>query len=153
MPYIYFAENSDIVEIKPSKLTNAGDGLFATKSIKKDEFICWYSGVYLSKEFIENGYYESDYLFQPRGRNKLVIDASDPNSCYGRYINDSLSKMKKNSDFESYADTHSAAIIATKNIRKGSEIYISYGNNFWREPRLYNKLSVADKQHVDDDDT
>jgi SET domain-containing protein len=79
------------------------------------------------------------------------IDASDPNSCYGRYINDSLSKKKQNCDFESYKDIHSAAIVATKNIKKGSEIYISYGINFWKEPRLYDKLSVADKQYVDND--
>ena len=91
-----------------------------------------------------------------RGRD-LVIDAADPLSCIGRYINDSLSlNLKKtNSRWKTYDNTHSAAIISTKDIRKGSEIYIKYGLKFWTEPKRYDKLST--KEFVDnreeDDDT
>ena len=52
MPFIYFGENSDIVEIKESKISGAGQGLFAKKKIKKGDFICWYYGVYVDRAMV-----------------------------------------------------------------------------------------------------
>lgn len=138
------AENSDIVNIKKSKILNAGDGLFAKIKINKGEFICWYTGVFIDRDVVANEYYDSDYLFTPRG-NGLIIDAADPLSCFGRYANDSLSKRKTNAKFVSYSDINSAALIASKNITKNSEIYISYGDDYWLDERRYNILSNEDK--------
>ena len=149
MPFIYFGENSDIVEIKESKISGAGQGLFAKKKIKKGDFICWYYGVYVDRASVENGYYESDYLLTLRGQD-LVIDASDPLSCYGRYINDSLSMKKTNSSFVSYENTYSAGVKAIKDIKKGDEIYISYGIEFWEEPSRKNKLSQNDREYIEE---
>ena len=149
MPFEYFGENSDIVKIKKSNIPNGGKGLFATKSIKKGDFICWYFGVLIEASFVENGYYDSDYLLKSPNTN-LVIDANDPKSCFGRYINDSLSLQKNNARYEFYDDTTSVGIIATKNIKKSEEIYMSYGADYWLENRRYNLLSNTNKQYVDD---
>ena len=151
MPFIFFGENSDLVEIKTSKLRNAGNGLFATKNINKGEFVCWYFGALIEKDFIENGYYDSDYLLSNPHSN-LIIDAEDQNSCFGRYINDSLSLKKNNCEFVFYTDTTSAGVIATKNVKKGDEFYMSYGLDYWREDRRYNLLSDKNKKYIDDRD-
>ena len=152
MPYIHFGENSDIVEIKNSKIANAGQGLFAKKRIKKGDFICWYFGVLVEKDFVDNEYYDSDYLLK-NPFNNLIIDASDPNSCFGRYINDGLGEFSSNSKFDFYEDTTSGAVIATKNIKKGDEIFISYGMTYWNEPRRYNLLSQRNKEYLANRDT
>ena len=151
MPYIYMGENSDLVHIKTSKITNAGDGLFTLKKINEGDFICWYIGCYVDKAMVINGYYDSDYLFTCRG-GKLVIDAADPLSCFGRYANDSLSKRKTNCKFVTYENSFAAALIATKNIRKGAEVYVTYGSVFWLEPHRFNKLSASDKAFVENYD-
>lgn len=151
MPYTFFGENSDIVELKPSKIAGAGTGLFAKKRIKEGQFICWYFGVLVDKDMVDNGYYDSDYLLKNPNPEKsdLIIDAHDPLSCFGRYANDSLHLRKNNSDFEFYTDIYSASLVATKNIKKGEEIYVSYGSEFWREPRRYNMLSDEDKEYLE----
>lgn len=149
MPYTHFAENSDIVELKPSKIAGAGTGLFAKKRIQEGQFICWYFGVLVDTDMVENGYYDSDYLLKNPNKPDLIIDAEDPLSCFGRYANDSLHLQKNNCYFEFYRDINSASLVATKNIKKGDEIYVSYGINFWREPRRYNMLSEEDKGYLD----
>jgi uncharacterized protein len=150
MPFIFKAESSEIVEVKHSKIRGAGQGLFTKKAIKKGEFLCHYFGVYVDKDSVQNGYYDSDYLLQERG-NDLIIDAADPLSCLGRYANDSLSRKKTNSIFKFYNNTYGASINASKAIKKGEEIYVSYGSEFWKEEHRYNILSAADKRHIDND--
>lgn len=152
MPFIYFGENSEVVEIKNSKITDAGKGLFAKKKIKKGDFICWYFGVLIEKDFVLNEYYDSDYLLS-NPHNELIIDAADPSSCYGRYINDSLGLKKNNAEFIFYDNTFSAGVIATKNIKKGEEIYLSYGMEFWKEERRYNALSKRNREYIDNRDS
>lgn len=147
MPYSHFCESSDLVEIKNSNIPNSGQGLFAKKRIKKGDFICWYFGVLIENSVVENGYYDSDYLIKNPFTN-LIIDAEDPLSCFGRYINDGLGNSQNNSKFDFYEDTTSGVIISTKNIKKGDEIYISYGMDYWTEPRRYNMLSQRNKDYL-----
>lgn len=152
MPFHFFGENNDNVEIKQSKIKNAGRGLFATKNFAKGEFICWYFGCLIEKDFVENGYYDSDYLLHNPHHSDLIIDAEDEKSCYGRYINDSLGLKKNNCEFNFYTDTTSVGIIATKNIKNGDEIYISYGIDFWREDRRYNLLNKRNRDYINNRD-
>ena len=149
MPYTHMGESSEVVEVKKSKLKKAGKGLFAKKKIKKGEFICWYAGVYVNKDTVHNGYYDSDYLWEFEDSD-LVIDAADPLSCLGRYVNDSLSLGLTNANVIDYDNVHAGAIMATKAIAKGTEIYITYGPEFWTEERRFNKLNKDDKQFVED---
>lgn len=148
MPFTFFGDNNKTVELKDSKIVGAGTGLFAKKKFKKDEFICWYFGVLVEKDLVENEYYDSDYLLKNPYHLDLIIDADDPLSCFARYANDSLSRKKTNSRFEFYVDINTASLVATKDIKKGDEIYVDYGTEFWLEERRYNKLSNEDKAYV-----
>lgn len=147
MPFTHFAETNNDVEVKASSINNAGDGLFATKDFKKGDFICWYNGVFIEPPVIENGYYDSDYLLKIPGSD-LYIDAEDPLSCYGRFINDGLSKKNSNCKFIDYDDVYAAGVIATRKIKQGDEIFVSYGHDYWIEPRRNQKLSQKDKDYV-----
>ena len=79
------------------------------------------------KDQVHNGYYESDYMLEDPAHD-FIIDAADPKSCLGRYANDSLSMKKSNCKFAFYDDPFSGYLQATKAIKKGEEIYVSYGN-------------------------
>lgn len=147
MPFTYFAENSDIVEIKQSKIPGAGLGLFAKKAIKKNQFICWYGGVYIEKETKTNGYYDSDYLLT-FPEKEFAIDAADPLSCFGRYCNDGFNK--NNAEFTCFDDSVKGGVIATKSIRKGSEIYASYGSVYWTDDEKFALLSPVNQQYLRD---
>lgn len=149
MPFTHMAEKSDIVEIKKSNLKKAGKGLFVTKKLKKDDFIAWYTGVYIDKETVDRDYYDSDYLWAFEGSD-LIVDAADPLSCFGRYANDSLNKGLTNARIVQYDDIHSGALLANKAIPKGSEVYITYGPEYWLEKRRFDKLNSEDKQFIKD---
>ena len=135
MPFIFMGETTNDVIIKESKIRGAGMGLFANKSFRKGEFICWYTGVFVLKEHVEQQYYKSSYLYQ-YPNSPFIIDAEDPLSCYARYANDSLSLRKNNADFDKFVDVPSAHLVAIKAIRKNAEIYVSYGPEFWQDNHL-----------------
>jgi len=159
MPYIYASEGDTVVEVKKSKLPGAGKGLFAKMhGLKKGDSVALYFGVSVWKDQIDRGYYASDYLLRKRG-HPWIIDGADPLSCKGRWINDSLSLEKTNAEFVFppmvEGGSFHAEIHLTKNVRKGTEIYISYGPTFWEDMRRHNSpgytnLSQGDKNYIED---
>jgi hypothetical protein len=149
MPFIFTPDgNDDNVEIKKSKIPRAGKGLYAKKDFKRGDFICWYMGYLIENDMIVNGYYDSDYILKLPDKN-LYICAEDVNSCFGRYINDGLSKYNSNCIFETYTDIYSAGIKAKKKINKGDELYLTYGTDYWKEKKRYDILKIADKLFID----
>jgi hypothetical protein len=147
MPFIYPTEPETKCEVKKSRIPNAGMGLFAKQRIEKDEMICWYGGVFVEKKVIDNGYYDSDY-FLSRPGSDMILDAEDPMSCLGRYANDGLSFRQNNADFGFIDGERTGYLYATKNIRKGSEIYCGYGANYWTEPRRNALLTLENQEFI-----
>ena len=130
MPFTVMNENNNNVKIKQSSIVGAGNGLFANKKFKKGDYICAYSGVLVDNEVVNRGDYISQYIYQHYNGN-YAIDADDELSCYGRYINDSLSKRKTNCEFNQHKDSDYAYVRAVKNIKKGDEIFVKYGPEYW----------------------
>jgi len=106
-------------------------------------------GYLIPTDMVENGYYDSDYMLKFPDKD-LYICAEDEKSCFGRYINDGLSKYNSNCIFESYTGIYSAGIKAKKKIKKGDELYLTYGSDYWKTNSKYDKLKIADKQFIDD---
>jgi uncharacterized protein len=139
MPFLQRIEDEtpeDVhVVIKKSTIKGAGKGIFAKHDIKKGITVAQYIGVMVPMYFVDLNFYDSDYIFQSINE-LLAIDANDPLSCYGRYANDSLSQMKINVKFTKAMNEDGAKLIAIKDIKKGDEIFISYGYNYWSGERL-----------------
>ena len=142
------------VEVKPSKIKQAGLGLFATKKFKVNEIICSYEGELILSEIAESENYHSDYLF--RINNDWTIDGEDFNSSFGRFINDPIfikktnciirANYKLNSDKKRIYDL-SASVIATKIIKENEKIYVSYGNTYWINETNFESLNY--KQQIE----
>jgi hypothetical protein len=123
-------QNNELgLEVKTSLIPNAGLGLYALKDFKKGDIIDYYRGKIITTS--EN---------QPNNRyilevnSKYLVDGSDPQSSMIRYANCCRTKDRpKRNNCQLNASKPFPKAIATKNIKKGSEIYLNYGPSYWKE--------------------
>lgn len=120
--------------VKRSKLPGAGKGLFTTKRIRKDEKIVEYRGEIIDwKEYEKRVKEDKDgYLFYIN--KQRCIDAYNTPQYKARYANDAagLSRvkgLKNNAVYEIFGDK--CYIVATREIKAGEEIFVSYSKDYW----------------------
>jgi len=122
------------LEIKPSKIENAGMGVYALEPIPKGA-----SGVYKGvKKSLKKGnpyyswiVYEYDEETGETKSNKelFLLDATNKNSSnWTRYVNCGMKKRYNNMSCMQKFDK--IYYYATKNIKKGSELFIDYGKEY-----------------------
>jgi len=117
--------------VKESTLPGSGKGLFTNVDIEKDTLIIEYVGRQTTwkevKDDADNGY----IYFNNRNH---VIDARRHRSALARYANDAagLSRVKGVLNNCTYKVLKGKVYIkAIKNIPAGSEIFVSYGKDYW----------------------
>lgn len=123
------------LRIKPSQISNSGDGLYTTVDIKKGQRIGFYDGKKMS---------HAAYKANPSGYGltldrKTIVDAKSTQSGPMRYINHCRTTNKRSGQCKGnnakYAPNHRKkriSVKATKKIKAGEEIFASYGRNYWR---------------------
>jgi SET domain-containing protein len=120
------------LEIKKSILPAAGKGLFTKTAIPKGTRIVEYKG--RSTTWKEVKYdYKNGYIYTIDAEH--VIDAKTYKKALGRYANDArgfttLRGITNNSRY--VVDGLKVFIEATKDIPAGSEIFVSYGKEYWQ---------------------
>ena len=121
-----------------------GNGLFAKRNIPAGSVICWYSGTCAMKLDPNN---TSDFILDVEWTNPdtkatevWYLDAINPNTSAGRWANDAINtEFENNARYESGPlvqhpkdkDTYYVFVTATRDIWKGEEIFISYGDPYW----------------------
>ena len=133
------------LKVADSTIKGSGKGLFTLMDIKKGTKIIQYTGTLMSA----TQYDKNDTGYGASVSKSRVIDASSTQSTLGRYANDcrAANIRKKecrgtNARFSvSYKKDQDPAvwIKATKNIKKGSEIFISYSRYYWKESEKFNE--------------
>jgi SET domain-containing protein len=118
--------------VRMSKLPNAGRGLFTRVDIAKGARIVEYKGRIRSWREVKEQDGINGYLMYIN-RN-VVIDAMPAIKTLGRYANDALGLvriegLKNNSEYVS--EGNRCYIEATRNIKAGEEILVSYGRAYW----------------------
>lgn len=127
-------------QIKPSTLKGAGKGLFTTKPIKKGDIVVEYKGEILSWKQVKKRYpdlSQIDYIFHA-GPNHWVDAALTPKE-FARYANDAkgVSKVKTiRNNAEYQVIKRKPYIVATRNIPAGAEIFVDYGDSYWKNHYL-----------------
>ncbi len=129
--------------VKKSTIPGSGKGLFINRDVKKGERIVEYLGEIINwKECdVRVDKDEGGYVFFVN-RNKC-IDAFHTPEALARYANDAkgLSKVKgltNNCVYEVYKKN--GWIKAVKDIKAGSEVFVSYGAEYWRDIRYNIKI-------------
>lgn len=127
------ASKEDGVRVKKSNIPQAGKGLFAEKDFKKEEKVTDYCGERLTKQQLDQRYDEDETAqYAVQMGNNYFIDARKSTDCFGRYINSPLrTKFKGNVRFATRpGQSGKVSIKATRNIKKGSELYLPYGRAY-----------------------
>ena len=113
-------------EVKKSKfLNNKSRGLYTTKNYKKGDVIEVCPTLIMNKKQVTKDNVVNDHFFKGKiGNNELVALG------YCSLINHSIEKQNVSwivGDNDEYI-----SIIATKDIKKGEELFSNYGNAYWK---------------------
>lgn len=116
------------VSVGPSSLADAGWGLFTTIDRQKHRRIVPYLGDRIADHGDDSigGAYHLEYA------PGLLIDASSPTCCAGRFANDKRSFHGNNCKFVLDQLTQVVWIVSKRFIAAGSELFVSYGSQYWR---------------------
>lgn len=134
--------------VKKSTLPNAGKGLFTKVDIPKGTRITEYKGRVMTWADVKK---ETDdhygYVFW--FNNQFVIDAWQTTKGVAHYANDARGIVKvkgvlNNSDYET--EELRCYIVATKDIPKGSEIFVDYGKDYWKVIRYNLRLEAENRK-------
>jgi SET domain-containing protein len=135
MPDVIDAKESDYLFIKTSQLSNAGNGLFTSIDIYKDEVISLFKGETLSdSEAAKRAKNKADGYFINM-LDGTILDSKNTN-CFAKYANDSQGLIKTKYPYNaeiSLSDDEEVCLIATKKIKAGDEIFCSYGKAYWKK--------------------
>lgn len=138
------------IELKATPWAHIGGlGAFATKKIKEGTVLGVYDGEKIDHPAGLNDpkYDDNDYIYESRD-GTYIRDGSDdnhPNTTWTKYINDPRgtgldSNLRFNEifDWESIGGksrryTKTVEVIAKTDIPKGAELFIDYGETFWKK--------------------
>lgn len=119
--------------IRKSGLLKAGLGLFTKIDIKKGETIVEYKGRMCLWRTVRHLDSVNGYLM--RVNRSHAIDAARTLKALGRYANDAKGKSRKPgliNNAEYVSEGNRCFIEAIRNIPAGSEIFVSYGTDYWK---------------------
>jgi hypothetical protein len=115
------------LRIKLSSVLGAGMGLWATRDIRPKAHVADYTGTKLVLRSDEHG---GPYCLQMNRRE--AIDAARTNTAPGRWVNDPRGTgQPPNTSFVVNTRYRTGRLIASRLIRKGEEIFVSYGTGYW----------------------
>ena len=129
------AQEASYLYVKPSQLTNAGNGLFTAIDIYKDEVISLFKGAILSTKQITSRVLKNKDAYFIQMLDGTIMDSMQT-ACYAKYANDANGFSKSN--FTNNAkiiidENGDVCIVATKHIKMNTEIFCSYGKAYWKK--------------------
>ena len=123
------------LQMLPSTIEQAGNGLFTTRSFPRGALLCVYSGTSISLTQAMQRQKEGthgDYVMGGFGMFWRV-DAGPHPTVLARYINDHYQdKTKQNAKFVKVKKHRIALVLATRDLAANEEIFASYGEGYWR---------------------
>jgi uncharacterized protein len=122
------------LEVKKSKIPNAGDGLFTKKKFFKGDKIVEYLGEIIDYQEYSKRTEDDKYGYMLYIDRKTCIDAYNTPQFVARYANDAsglkrVPGLKNNCEYE--IDGRRAYIIAKQDIKAGEELFVNYGKEYW----------------------
>jgi SET domain-containing protein len=135
--------------VKKSTIPNAGKGLFTKVFIPKGTRIIEYKGKISTWKEVQDDDGKNGYIFFVN-RNH-VINAQSDTTALARYANDAngLVKVKgvrNNAEYET--EGKKAYIVSKKDIEAKSEIFVDYGDDYWKVIRKNIKLWAKEEKEA-----
>lgn len=121
------------LRIKPSQIDDAGFGLYATRRFAKNEKIDDYSGEKLTREEIGERYDGARGEYVLCRSERECFDAAKTSASYARFANSTRgTSLRPNARFTRGSARGFPILRASRPITNGSEIFASYGRDYWR---------------------
>jgi len=132
------AKEKDYLYLAPSQIPNAGQGLFVSIAIYKEEVISLFKGESLSSTEAARRAHLGEDAYFINCLDGSILDSMHT-FCFAKYANDPSAtggnmvktKFKSNADI-SVDDDDNICLIATRNIKIGEEIFTNYGKKYWK---------------------
>ena len=120
------------LQVRKSQLPGTGKGLFTKIDIRKGTRIVEYKGRLHRWQDIKHEDGHNGYLLYISP--SAVINAQGTLKLIGRYANDAnglvrVDSLRNNSEYVTVGSR--CFITATKNIKKGEEVFVRYGKEYW----------------------
>jgi hypothetical protein len=131
-------EYTDCLVARTSSIPSAGLGLFYESNDEKSAIpagatLCYYTGhihnIHSSREL-----HDTSYLMLIDG--DLLVDAGPIQSIYARFINDPLNDAFVNCKFVPQPTKFRSAVVSTRQIFCGDELFAEYGDGYWASQRI-----------------
>lgn len=139
------------LEVKPSQIPNAGNGLFTKVFIPKGENIVEYKGKITTWKEVSKQ--DGNNLYIMYVTEKHVIDAGNAKKSFARYANDAkgLTKIEglKNNGIYVHDKKKRVFIEAKRDIQAGEEILVGYGGDYWKTIRKNMKIDEEKKKKAE----
>jgi SET domain-containing protein len=133
--------------IKPSTLPDAGMGLFTKTFIAAGTRVVEYKGRVTTWKEVEHDH-DNVYLFTVTPNH--VIDARRSLKSFSRYANDArgFTRIKGVTNNAIYVQDENNRVFleAKRDIPAGAEIFVSYGNDYWKVMRENKKIEKANEK-------
>jgi len=133
--------------VKKSTLTGAGKGLFTRKFIPKGTRIVEYKGKTRTWKEVQAEEDENPYIYYVKRSH--VIDALNDKKALARYANDAtgLNREQHIKNNAEYVEEGVRVFIeASRDIPANSEIFVSYGKEYWQVIRYNIRLDEKAKK-------
>jgi len=136
----------DILVVRGSTIPNAGSGLFYEPSGNSDEVVkagstmCYCTG-HRHNFFSQKSLSDRSYLMNVAG--DILVDPGPMLSIKARYINDPLNEEIVNCKFVADPAHFRCAVVATRDIRSGEELFVSYGDMYWSQQSYLGTVKVG----------
>lgn len=137
--------------VKKSTIPNTGKGLFTNRDIKKGERIIEYLGEIITEAELERRAENDIFGYAFYINKKKCIDAYYKPDAIARYANDArglvkIEGLKNNCIYEIH--NKRGWITASKNIKAGEELFVSYGAEYWRDIKYNIRLEEEKKKEL-----
>jgi SET domain-containing protein len=123
------------LEVKQSQIPGGGRGLYTLKAVPKGRAVVEYTGERRTPQEFER----DPSLYGIALTKSKIIDARSTQSSVGRYANDCRTKNKKakqckgnNTKFAGDIRKQKVRLRATRKIKPGEEVFVSYGRSYWK---------------------
>lgn len=121
------------LRVKRSTVPGAGRGLFAERDLEAGADLGVYSGLEVSGPEALRGDRGGAYALEVK--RGLLIDAAPTNAAVSRFANDPRGTGRRaNTAFRRSTRTGEVHLRATRRIKRGEEVLVSYGAAYWRPP-------------------
>ena len=133
------------LRIRGSLIPGAGKGLVAQRDFRPGDKIADYTG-----DIVPTGGNLQNSMYVLELSEAVSIDAARTNAGEGRWVNDAHnSGRRNNARFSCNQRAKTACLRATTRIRKGDEVLVSYGRNFWRGQGVARKMDARMEREPD----